>query len=137
MKRTPPVAKTSRSPIDDLLAQKAHPLSAEIQTVRELVLGVDASIREEVKWSSVSFRNVNDFFATINLRSVDSLQVILHTGVKRKRTAETGVPVKDPKGLIEKWPAKDRCVVSLGRGAELEANRDAFVRLVEAWTKFV
>lgn len=119
------------------VASKAHPLEAEINTLRELMLGVSPSIREEVKWSSVSFRNANDFFATVHLRARSTVQVILFTGVKKKATAETGVPVDDPAGIIEEWLAKDRCLVSLGAGSEFQANRDALRALVTAWIRFV
>jgi hypothetical protein len=125
------------SEVDVLLASKNHPLDAEIQQLRRLLLGVNAAIREEVKWNSVSFRNDNDFFATVNLRSTATLQLILYTGVKKKPTAETGVPVKDPSGLIEKWAAKDRCVLTLGARASFTANAPALTELVAAWIQFV
>jgi hypothetical protein len=78
-----------------------------------------------------------DFFATVHLRSQDSVQLILHTGVKKKATAKTGLAVTDPAGLIEKWLAKDRCLVSLGAGAKLKANRPALAALVKAWIRYV
>ncbi len=126
-----------RSDIDELLAAKRHPLEEEIRTVRRVILGVDASIREEIKWSSVSFRNEHDFFATVNLRSTESVQLVLYTGVAKKATAETGVRVADPMGLIEKWPAKDRCLVTLGKGATFDGNRAALAALVKDWLPFV
>ncbi len=119
------------------LASKSHPLEAEINTLRKLTLGLSPSIREEIKWNSVSFRNANDFFATVHLHARSSVQLILFTGVKRKATADTGVAVDDPAGIIEKWLAKDRCLVSLGAGSDFEANRDAFLTLATAWIRFV
>lgn len=130
-------APTQGSEIDQFLASKQHPLEGDIQSVRELILRADVSIREEIKWNSISFRNEHDFFATVNLRSTDSVQLVLHTGVKKKATAETGVQVADPKGLIEKWPAKDRCIITLGKGAELKANKVAMAALVKDWIRFV
>jgi len=129
------VAKSSE--IDVFLASKRHPLDKEIRSVRGMILGVDASIREEIKWNSVSFRNDHDFFATVNLRSTDSVQLVLYTGAKKKATAQTGVQVDDPHGLIEKWAAKDRCIVSLGTGAQVEGNAAAFTSLVADWLRFV
>jgi hypothetical protein len=127
----------SRASIEEFLSSKLHPLEREIHLVRRTILGVDASIREEIKWNSVSFRNDRDFFATVNLRSTDSVQVILYTGVKKKATAEAGVQIDDPCRLIEKWPAKDRCIVTLGKGARLKDNLSAFTALVRHWTQFV
>jgi len=126
-----------RPDIDEFLAGKRHPLEKDIQSIRKVMLDVDASIREEIKWNSISFCNDHDFFATVNLRSTDSVQLVLHTGVKRKATAETGVHVDDPRGLIERWPAKDRCIVTLGKGAALKANKTALATLVRGWITFV
>lgn len=123
--------------VDTFLAAQTHPLAAEIREVRGIVLGLDPSIREAIKWNSVSFQNKNDFFATVNLRSHTTLQLLLYTGVKKKATAETGVPVRDPDHIIEKWLARDRCLVSLGVGPAFKARRTALVALVGAWIKFV
>jgi hypothetical protein len=130
-------ATAKQRDVDEFLAGKQHPLERDIQTIRTVILDVDASIREEIKWNSVSFCNDHDFFATVNLRSTDSVQLVLHTGVKRKATAETGVHVDDPRGLIEKWPAKDRCIVNLGNGAGLNAKTPALAALVKDWIRFV
>lgn len=129
-------AGTARD-IDAFLAGKQHPLGDDIHWVRKVILSVDESIREEIKWNSISFRNEYDFFATVNLRSTQSLELVLYTGVKRKATAETGVHVDDPHGLIEKWAAKDRCIVTLGKGAVLEANEAALSALMKGWLEFV
>jgi hypothetical protein len=130
-------ADGARSDVTAFLASKAHPLEAEINALRTLTLGMSPSIREEIKWNSVSFRNENDFFCTVHLHARSSVQLILFTGVKKKATAETGVAVEDPAGIIAKWLAKDRCLVSLGAGSEFEANRAAFLTLVAAWIEFV
>lgn len=127
----------ARSDVEAFLESKAHPLEAEIHQLRKLMLGLSPSIREEIKWNSVSFRNETDFFATVYLRARSTVQLILFTGVKKKATAETGVPVDDHAGIIEKWLAKDRCLVSLGVGRAFKANREALLALVTAWIRFV
>lgn len=123
--------------LDAFLASKAHPLEGEIHQVRKLILGLSPSIREEIKWNSISFRNESDFFATVHLRAQSTVQLILFTGVKKKPTAETGVPVEDPAAIIEKWLAKDRCLVSLGAGNAFKANRAALATLVKVWIRSV
>lgn len=138
-KRAAQPADSSNDParIDAFLAQKHHPLESDIQRIRQVVLSVAPGISEEIKWNSISFRNPHDFFATVNLRSTDSVQLILYTGVKRKSTAETGVQVADPQGLIQKWPAKDRCIISLGTAAAVRKNESALRAFLKAWLPFV
>lgn len=129
--------KHAKAAVDEFLAALSHPLKPEIRRVRSLLLGIDDSIREEIKWNSLSFRNQNDFFATLHLRSLSTLQIVLHTGVEKKSTAQTGIPVEDPRGLIAKWAAKDRCVLALGKGPTFAANEAALVVLVRSWRRFV
>jgi len=136
-KSEPSEPMSSKAPLDSFLSEKRHPLEGDIQWLRPVVLGLDASIREEIKWNSLSFRNEHDFFATVNLRSTESLELILYTGVKKKATAETGVIVDDPRGLIVKWPAKDRCVASLGSGDALRSQQKAIAELLKTWLQFV
>lgn len=123
-------AKPSGS-VDDLLAAAAHPLISEIQQVRAIMLGIDPTIVEAVKWNTASYRT-SDFFAAIHLRSRDQVQLVFHTGAKVKATAVTGITVADPAGLCA-WLAKDRCLVSLGTGKQFTANRPAFEALVREW----
>jgi len=112
-----------------------HPLRADIEKVRRILLDADPSIAEGIKWNAPSFRTT-DYFATIHLRSRDRIQLVFHTGVKKKATADTGVEVADPAGLL-KWLAKDRCMVTLGAGAVIDEKRAAFEELVRAWIRFV
>src|SRR5262245_58334134 len=61
------------------LAALDHPLKADIEAARKIVLGASAEIAEGVKWNSLSFRK-SDWFATVNLRSKDVVQLVFHTG---------------------------------------------------------
>ena len=80
-----------------------HPLKAEIEAVRSIILGVSAAIAEEIKWNAPSFRTEKDFFATINLRSKDRVQVIFHLGAK-VRPGLKAFAIDDPNGLMA-WRA--------------------------------
>ncbi len=104
----------------------------EINAARKLILGIRPKVHEGVKWNSVSFRTA-DYFATINTRSRDSLQLILHRGAKVKDNA-SAMKIPDPRGLI-RWLATDRCLLSLGAGLEFKSNVPAFRRIIRAWIK--
>ena len=115
------------------LAALDHPLKADIETVRKIVLGASPEIADGVKWNSLSFRKT-DWFATVNLRSRDVVQLVFHTGAKVKDNPKLDIP--DPGGLLL-WLAKDRALVTLGAGKTLKANVKAFETIVKAWVKYV
>ncbi len=75
-----------------------------------------------LKWNAPSFRTT-EFFATINVRAKDSVQLIFHRGAKVKDNTTKGPKITDPEGLIE-WLAKDRYLVTLGAD-ENERSRQA------------
>jgi hypothetical protein len=108
-----------------------HPLKREIETIREIILGVSPEIREEIKWNAPSFRT-SEHFATFNLRTSDRVRLILHLGAKVKDTASTGIDIEDPAGLLE-WLAKDRCIVTFSDGEDVQAKRVALEAIVRAW----
>lgn len=121
--------------LDDFMRELDHPLKSDIETVRRIILSVDPGISEAIKWNAPSFRTT-DFFATVNLRSRECVQLIFHTGAKVKATAATGIRIADPAGLL-KWLAKDRCLVTLGAGKDIKAKRAAFEAVVREWIRWV
>lgn len=118
----------------DLLDGLDHALKAEIKAVRKAILSVDASISDGVKWSSLSFQTT-EWFATVNLRSRDSVQLVMHLGARVGKVAPAEA-IPDPKGLL-KWLGKDRALATLGTGAEVKAALPAFKAIVKAWIRHV
>ncbi len=132
---TTKIARTRADPgVVAFLAALDHPLKAEIVAVRDIILGVSADIGEGVKWNAPSFRTTA-YFATVNLRSRDTLQLIFHLGAK-VRPDVASMEIADPAGLM-KWLAKDRCLVTLGAGKAFKANTPAFKTLVPDWIRYL
>lgn len=127
--------KSAKRGKDDVAAlTENHPLKKDIETVRRIIAGVSPSIHEGVKWNAPSFRTT-EWFATINLRAKDEVQVILHLGAK-KRAAQKTLKIADANGLLE-WLARDRAMVTLGAGRGIARNRKALEAIVRAWLKHV
>src|SRR5262245_23920943 len=80
--------------VGEFMRELDHPLKHDIETVRRIILNVDPGISEAIKWNAPSF-HTTDFFATINLRSRDCVQIIFHTGAKVKAAATTGINIAD------------------------------------------
>ena len=56
----------NRNPkVDAFLDEKKHPLTPEIQLVREIILSVSNKVQEDIKWSTPTFiykGNIASFF---------------------------------------------------------------------------
>jgi hypothetical protein len=120
----------SVSEVDEFLANLKHPLKAEIEAVRAIILGADTRIHESIKWNAPSF-SVTDHFATFNLRSQDVLQVVFHRGAKARARASDPV-ISDPSGLLQ-WVAKDRCIAVLTDRKQIRSKKGALESIVKQW----
>ncbi|MEQ1608921.1 MAG: DUF1801 domain-containing protein [Hyphomonadaceae bacterium] len=110
-----------------------HPLKADIEFVRNLILSLSPEISDGVKWNSLSFRHT-DWFATVNLRSKDAIQLVAHTGAKAKDNPELKVP--DPGGLLL-CLAKDCAPITLGAVSPVRTNAKTFEAIVKVWIRRV
>lgn len=115
--------------VDSFIASLEHPLKVVIVDLRKLVLALDSSVREEIKWNAPSFYT-SEHFATMQLRNKDSVLLILHFGAK-KRSLPAGA-ISDPDNLL-KWLGPDRACVSLKDPADLATKRRALESVLRQW----
>src|SRR5262245_25378593 len=83
-KKAPAGAPNLDPAVAAMLRTLRHPLKAEIEAVRLIILGANSGIGEGVKWNAPSFRTPKDWFATMHVRSKESVQLILFVGVKKR-----------------------------------------------------
>jgi hypothetical protein len=121
-------------PVATFMQALKHPLKAEIEAVQEIIMAAAPGIAGEIKWNSLGFRTTESF-ATINLRSLDQVQLIFHLGAKVRKPAPK-LKISDPDGLV-KWLAPDRCVVTLGAGATMRGNQKALESIVREWVRYL
>jgi len=112
-----------------------HPFKAEIELLREILLGADPAIAEGIKWNAPSFRTV-EYFATTHLRGKGTIGLILHLGAKARELPAGGLAVADPAGLL-KWLGKDRAMIEFRQRAEIDSARGALAALIRQWIRYV
>jgi hypothetical protein len=132
-----PAKRSAPAPesVETFLASLEHPFKQEILALRKIILGADPSISEGIKWNSPSFQT-SEYFATMQLRAKDGVQVIMHLGAKLRDTATTGIAIADPESLLE-WLAKDRASAKFRDMKDVDAKRSAFASLIREWIKHV
>jgi hypothetical protein len=125
-----PIARAANESVAAYLAALQHPHKKGVQALRKAILGVDARIREEVKWNAPSFY-LEDHFATFRLHPGSIFQLVLHTGARVKENPKQ-FDLDDPQGLL-KWAAKDRCIMTFKSGADAMTKRAEVTRMVKDW----
>jgi len=121
--------------VETFLASLDHPFKQQILALRQIILGADPSIAEEIKWNAPSFYT-SEHFATMHLRAKDGVQVILHLGAKTRDTASSGIAIADPESLLE-WLAKDRASVKFRDLNDIDAKCAAFANIIRQWITHV
>jgi len=117
-----------------LLKALNHPMKAEIEQLRTIILRLDPAVHEEVKWNAPSFRTT-DHFATFHLRTQDVVRLILHTGAKSKAAAKAGLRIDDPQGLLH-WLGPDRAALDLTTDM-LRSQKKSVQALLRNWIENV
>lgn len=111
----------ARPTVDELLAERAHPLGPTIAALRTTIRSVDSRITEEWKWNAPSF-SFRGYLVTFNLRDDDRVLLVFHDGAI----------LDDQDGFLTgTYP--DRRLVSI-RGLDDAAERQAHLRrAIEEW----
>ena len=125
-----PTVSQENESVDAYLKALQHPHKKGVQALRKAILGINASIREEMKWNAPSFC-LEDHFATFRLQPGSIFQLVLHTGAKTKARPKQ-VQLSDPHGLL-KWAAKDRCIGAFESEADAITKSAEVTRLVKDW----
>ena len=109
--------------VDKYLEKKKHPLTNEIQKVREIILAVDDEIEEGIKWSTPTFMykgNIASFF--MNAKKFVSL--MFHKGAL----------IDDKNGLLE-GAGKEARVARFENMEDIEKKKAALQAVIKAWIK--
>ena len=107
--------------VDAFMAALDHPYKAEVQAVREVILGVDSGITEQVKWNAPSF-SYGGYLATFSLHRREYAMLIFHDGAI----------LDDRDGLLEgTYP--DRRMVFFHSLDDVAAKRPRLEAAIREW----
>ncbi len=107
--------------VDEYLTKKNHPMTNEIQRVREIILGTDSRVEETIKWSSPTFMykgNIASFF--MNAKKFVSL--MFHKGAL----------IDDQTGLLE-GDGKESRVARFQDIEDIEAKKESLETIIRQW----
>lgn len=109
--------------VDAFLEKKSHPLTAEIQRVREIILEADDRVEETIKWSAPTFMykgNIASFF----MNAKKNVSLMFHKGAT----------INDTSGLLE-GDGKEARTARFYSLADIEEKKDALQGVVREWIK--
>jgi len=110
--------------VDEFLSELNHPFKHEMQVIRQLIMEVDPSITEEVKWGGPSFYYKGDI-ATFGPRVKDQAVLIFHQG-----EILTGRTVLEP-------APKGKAYARFSNMAEIEAKSEDLKAVIREWMELM
>lgn len=116
---------TDTEKVNDLMAKLEHPLKAEIQAVRDIILKANKKLAERVKWNAPSFYYKKDM-AAFHTRATKYVHLVF--------VFHNGAMIHDSDGLLE-GDYKDRRMAYFKDMADVKAKKKALERVVNEWVK--
>lgn len=114
------------------LDQLEHPLKAEIEEVRSIILEAEPQLTEHIKWKAPSFCFDGDDRITFNLHGKDFFRLIFHCGVKVKDKQSKGRLFEDTTGILD-WAADDRAVAKFTDMNDVRTKKASLMETIEIW----
>lgn len=118
--------------VDEFMQNLDHPFKEGIEFLRQIIIKCDKDITEEIKWNAPSFK-IKEHFATFKLYPPKSIQIILHTGAKKKENSKKFL--LNEKFKFIKWITNDRCVITLKSNMEPIKLEKEISQIIKSWIK--
>ncbi|WP_282162080.1 DUF1801 domain-containing protein [Ulvibacterium marinum] len=109
--------------VDEYLKKKNHPLEAEIQRVREIILNTHPDIEETIKWSSPTFMYKGNM-ASYFMNAKKHVSLMFHKGAL----------INDTTGLLQ-GDGKEARTAKFGSMEDIENHKKDLESVVLAWIK--
>lgn len=111
--------------VDEFIAKLEHPLKAELEAVRSIIVNANPKIEEDVKWGGPSFFYKEDL-ATFNPRIKNYVALIFHKGALIN--VKSDFLEEATKGKVyAKFYSMDQVI----------ANKELIEKMVNAWIELM
>jgi len=116
------------------IATSIHPLAATMQAIREVILGADATVSEQIKWNAPAFyyngtmaafdaKEYKRDIVVFNLRKDDYILLIF----------PTGSVINDTTGILEGNFTDGRRMVTIYNEGDFNSKKEALQQVIKLW----
>ncbi|MDQ0966385.1 hypothetical protein QFZ20_001788 [Flavobacterium sp. W4I14] len=111
--------------VDEFIAKLEHPLKAELEAVRSIIVNANPKIEEDIKWGGPSFLYKEDL-ATFNPRIKNYIALIFHKGAL--------INVKSD--FLEE-ATKGKVYAKFYSMDQVTANKELIEKMVNTWVELM
>ena len=115
------------------MAALEHPLKAEAEALRAILLGLKApKLDESVKWNAPSYAVGGTHCVTFNFGDKKGIRLIFHCDTLRKEKKGAPPAFADEAGLLD-WQSDIRAIAAFRSLEEVAAAKKVLPGLVKRW----
>jgi hypothetical protein len=119
--------------VDEFLEAQTDDVRAQVQLLRETILGCSDQLEEHIKWNSPSYVYKNDDRITLHARGPALVRVVLHMGATTSEDkAAAPIFAGDPHDLLA-WHSNIRASMAFGGVDEIRTKERWIIDVLRAW----
>ncbi|MCB0495305.1 MAG: DUF1801 domain-containing protein [Cyclobacteriaceae bacterium] len=119
------------SEVNDFLDNANHPLRAEIEALRKIILAAQPQLTENIKWNGPNYCNSGEDRITMRIYPPKQVQLVFHRGAKKMEQPKERL-VNDASGLLQ-WKENDRAVAGFKSLEEIKKAENNLKDIVKKW----
>ena len=117
--------------VTKFLDEQQHPLRAEIEQLRTIILKSESELVENIKWNGPNYCFNHEDRITMRIQPPKQVQLIFHRGAKKLEQPKTKL-IDDKSGLLA-WKENDRALATFKNSAEILAAKPNLETIVRNW----
>jgi hypothetical protein len=108
-----------------------HPLRAEIEKLRLIILNSVKGLTENIKWNGPNYCFKGEDRITMRVQPPKQIQLIFHRGAK-KLTQPKNKLIKDDSELLI-WKEHDRAIATFSNANDIEKSQSKLKDIIKKW----
>lgn len=108
-----------------------HPLRAEIEYLREIIINATSGLSENIKWNGPNYSFEEQDRITMRVQPPLQIQLIFHRGAKKQTQPKDRI-IQSKSNLLV-WKENDRAIVTLKNMSEIESGKADLTTIVQEW----
>jgi hypothetical protein len=117
--------------VTEFLDELNHPLRAEIEKLRLLILESVTGLTENIKWNGPNYSFKDQDRITMRIQPPKQIQLIFHRGAKKQDQPEKKLIEVNTKLLT--WKENDRAIMSFKNLLEIEDGKSELTEIIKKW----
>lgn len=119
--------------VTELVEKNNHPLIAEINELRTMILRAHPQLEENIKWNGPNYRIGDHDRITMRIHPPKQIQLIFHRGAKKLAQPADRL-IEDPAGLLQ-WKENDRAIMTFKSMEAIRQAEPQIKSVVQAWIR--